>query len=249
MNKQVGNKDLFSFFEPIIIVVFWLVLFMSPIFLSEADYGLNWGHIFRIWIGFTPYLLVFLINRFVLLPYLFFRNRRLLFLSSVLLLIVIMAVGVFQFRQNAFGQAARFERSEQLAPLPEGFRDLRPKRDPNQPRVQNRNPPPQRPPRELPPYVGFVVISILIVGFDTGLRVSVKWVQSEQMRASMEKENMNMQLAFLRNQVSPHFFMNTLNNIHSLIDIDTGEAKDSIIQEGNRFYPKLCRFNAIALFR
>ena len=46
----------------------------------------------------------------------------------------------------------------------------------------------------------------------------------------MEKENVENQLAFLRNQVSPHFFMNTLNNIHSLIDIDSTEAKDSVIR-------------------
>jgi LytS/YehU family sensor histidine kinase len=37
-------------------------------------------------------------------------------------------------------------------------------------------------------------------------------------------------MAFLKNQVSPHFFMNTLNNIHALIDIDAEEAKDSIIK-------------------
>lgn len=89
---------------------------------------------------------------------------------------------------------------------------------------------PIKPPRELPPFISFFVISVLIVGFDTGLRLSVKWVHSEQMRTFVEKENMQTQLAFLRNQVSPHFFMNTLNNIHSLIDIDTGEAKESIIR-------------------
>lgn len=70
----------------------------------------------------------------------------------------------------------------------------------------------------------------MIVGFDTGLKLSVKWVQSEQKRMNAEKENVESQLAFLRNQVSPHFFMNTLNNIHSLIDFDKEQAKESIIQ-------------------
>jgi LytS/YehU family sensor histidine kinase len=46
----------------------------------------------------------------------------------------------------------------------------------------------------------------------------------------VEKENVENQLGFLRNQVSPHFFMNTLNNIHSLIDINSEEAKESIIK-------------------
>ena len=87
-----------------------------------------------------------------------------------------------------------------------------------------------RPPKQLPPLISFVVISILIIGFDTGLKLSVKWMQSEQQRAKAEKQSVENQLAFLRNQVSPHFFMNTLNNIHSLIDIDTEEAKESIIR-------------------
>lgn len=74
------------------------------------------------------------------------------------------------------------------------------------------------------------MISILIIGFDTGLKISVKWAQSEQKRMRAEKDSVESQLAFLQNQVSPHFFMNTLNNIHSLIDIDTSEAKKSIIK-------------------
>ncbi len=110
---------------------------------------------------------------------------------------------------------------------------LMPDRGPGQmpplgPRVRRDMPKP--PPNPMPPYISFMIISILIVGFDTGLKLSVKWVQSEQKRVSAEKENVESQLAFLRNQVSPHFFMNTLNNIHALIDFDAAEAKESIIR-------------------
>lgn len=86
------------------------------------------------------------------------------------------------------------------------------------------------PPRQLPPLVSFIVVSVLVIGFDTGLQISVRWAQSEQLRVQAEKENVENQLVFLRNQVSPHFFMNTLNNIHALIDINTAEAKESIIK-------------------
>lgn len=48
-------------------------------------------------------------------------------------------------------------------------------------------------------------------------------------KGKAEKLFIESELAFLRNQVSPHFLMNTLNNIHALIDIDAGEAKGSII--------------------
>ena len=35
---------------------------------------------------------------------------------------------------------------------------------------------------------------------------------------------------YLKYQINPHFFMNTLNNIHALIDIDTECAKESVIE-------------------
>ncbi|MEI7727475.1 MAG: sensor histidine kinase, partial [Bacteroidota bacterium] len=46
----------------------------------------------------------------------------------------------------------------------------------------------------------------------------------------LEKENTRVQLAILRNQISPHFFMNTLNNIYALIDTDTRKSKESVMK-------------------
>ena len=80
------------------------------------------------------------------------------------------------------------------------------------------------------PIFNSFIIGLLIVGFDAGFRMNFRWTRLEQERTELEKENIENQLAFLRNQVSPHFFMNTLNNIHSLIDIDTEEAKEAIIK-------------------
>jgi LytS/YehU family sensor histidine kinase len=81
-----------------------------------------------------------------------------------------------------------------------------------------------------PPFVNIFIIAILVIGFDTGLRMIFRWTKLEQEKTLLEKENVQNQLAFLRTQISPHFFMNTLNNIHAQIDIDTEEAKESIIK-------------------
>jgi LytS/YehU family sensor histidine kinase len=55
-------------------------------------------------------------------------------------------------------------------------------------------------------------------------------MHTEQTKLQLEKESIANKMAFLRNQISPHFFMNTLNNIHALVDINTDEAKASIIK-------------------
>lgn len=221
MNKQEPQRNLFQLFEPLIIFVFWFLLFASPLILGNYEYGIDWPHIFRVWINYIPYLVVFLINRFIFLPYLFFTNKRVLFFLSVTLLIVVMAMGIYPSQERMLLPPNRQALNERIDSPP--GTGLQP------PDRRNQNPLAKPPPNRLPPYISFAVISLLIVGFDTGLKVSVEWVRSEQKRTYAEKENMETQLAFLKNQISPHFFMNTLNNIHSLIDFDTDEAKESVI--------------------
>jgi hypothetical protein len=219
MNQIENKKNLFALFEPFIIIVFWILLFASPLFLGDE---LDWMHVFKIWKSFIPYLILFIINHFVLLPFVFFRNHVWIFILLNILTILIIAFGVSNFPGNNQQINEREMRHEQ---------EFRPGRDFPPPHAMNRNMRrPGPPPKQLPPYLSFMIISVLIIGFDTGLKLSVKWVHSERQRIHAEKKNVESQLAFLRNQVSPHFFMNTLNNIHSLINFDAEEARESIIR-------------------
>ncbi len=229
-----------KFLGPSISIVFWLLLFTSPLLFGNFEEGIDWEHILRVWRSFIPYLALFLLNRFVFLPFFFFRGKRWLYFISNVVLILGVAIGIHFYRTNVIQPQPRENPNEALAPRrvpPPGARPPVPGERPpmlreNQPPPGRRDglPPIQQPPKQLPPFISFMVVSVLIIGFDTGLVISVKWAQSEQKRIRAEKENMESQLAFLQNQVSPHFFMNTLNNIHSLIDINTTEAKEAIIK-------------------
>jgi len=75
-----------------------------------------------------------------------------------------------------------------------------------------------------------LIISLLVVGVGTAVKMVSQWLNEESRRKDLEKEQLKTELALLRHQVSPHFFMNTLNNIHALIDINTEDAKNTIIQ-------------------
>ena len=229
MTSNIVKNNHLKYLEPTISVIFWLLLFASPLLFGNFDDGINWTHVFNLWMSFVPYLFLFLLNRFVFLPYLFFQSRRWNYFISNIVAILIVAMGVHFYRTRVLEPEFRERRRELRAPGPEGPPVHRENRPP--PQGKGRPvPAPGQAPRMLPPLVSFMVVSALIIGFDTGLVLSVKWARSEQKRIRMEKENVENQLAFLRNQVSPHFFMNTLNNIHALIDIDTGEAKESIIK-------------------
>src|SRR5665648_1160959 len=74
------------------------------------------------------------------------------------------------------------------------------------------------------------ISSVLLSGFAIGLGVMDKLKQNEKKQKELEKEKLNSELAFLKNQISPHFFFNTLNNIYSLIGIDGPTAQDSVLK-------------------
>jgi LytS/YehU family sensor histidine kinase len=75
-----------------------------------------------------------------------------------------------------------------------------------------------------------LIIAFLVVAAGTTIKLLSQWLNEEGRRKDVEKEQLKTELALLRHQVSPHFFMNTLNNIHALIDINTENAKDAVIR-------------------
>jgi len=198
----------------LLVVLVWLLLFAVPILFGESTDRINWDHIFNIWKEYSILLLIFLINRFILMPYLFFKNKWNAYFLSIIGIIALFS-GLFFFLYHS-GQPS------QSLDLPT------PQAGGNHPAFG----PPMGPgPREfIPPFANLVIMSVLLIGFDSGLMFFSKWMVSEQKKLKVERESIANKMAFLQNQISPHFFMNTLNNIHALIDIDTEEAKAAIIK-------------------
>ena len=72
--------------------------------------------------------------------------------------------------------------------------------------------------------------SVFLIFFSLGLRVLERQSQIEKLQKEIEKEKLNSELAFLKNQISPHFFFNTLNNIYSLIGINTEDSQKAVLK-------------------
>ncbi len=69
---------------------------------------------------------------------------------------------------------------------------------------------------------------ILTVGLSAAIRLSGRWVQVEAARRAAEKSRTEAELKNLRNQLNPHFLLNTLNNIYALIAFDTDKAQMAV---------------------
>jgi sensor histidine kinase YesM len=52
--------------------------------------------------------------------------------------------------------------------------------------------------------------------------------KNESTQKEIEKARVDSELAFLKNQISPHFFFNALNNIYGLIAIDGDKAQQAV---------------------
>ena len=67
-------------------------------------------------------------------------------------------------------------------------------------------------------------------GANLGIKLFFRSREDRKRLAELEKKSLEQQLEYLRYQINPHFFMNTLNNIHALVDIDPEKAKDTILE-------------------
>jgi len=62
----------------------------------------------------------------------------------------------------------------------------------------------------------------------TALALARRWVTADQKLKEMEAARAQAELRNLRNQINPHFLLNTLNNIYALTAFDTAKAQEAI---------------------
>ena len=62
----------------------------------------------------------------------------------------------------------------------------------------------------------------------TALALARRWVTADQSLKELEAARAQAELRNLRNQINPHFLLNTLNNIYALTAFDTAKAQETI---------------------
>lgn len=161
-------------------------------------------------LAIAPYFILFVVNNFVLMPRLLMKHRQTAYYLSVLLLIAL--IGVFQYIQ--------FTHAEHAMIHPAAY-----------PSAHSGIATPPRGNRLLPmPFVHDLIYSLLTIG--ANIIVSMAMNQSAFIleREQLVSANTRNQLEQLKTQINPHFYMNMLNSIHGLIEVDPAKAQDMIIE-------------------
>ena len=73
-------------------------------------------------------------------------------------------------------------------------------------------------------FVNFTIFAVAA----TCIKLSQMWMWADEARKDAENAKSKAELTNLRNQINPHFLLNTLNNIYALTAFDTKKAQESI---------------------
>lgn len=76
--------------------------------------------------------------------------------------------------------------------------------------------------------VDMMIGELYVITFVTAIKITMDWLIEHKRLTDLEKLQLETELLFLRTQISPHFFFNTLNNIYSLA-IEKSEKTPKII--------------------
>lgn len=71
---------------------------------------------------------------------------------------------------------------------------------------------------------------LYVVSFVTAIKITVDWLRENRKLHDLEKRQLTTELKFLKSQISPHFFFNTLNNIYSLTLEKSDKAPEVVLK-------------------
>lgn len=75
-----------------------------------------------------------------------------------------------------------------------------------------------------------VLLGVFMAGANSMIKLYYRALETERRMVVLEKQSIETQMEYLKYQINPHFLMNTLNNIHAMIDFDTTMAKHSVME-------------------
>lgn len=223
MTEKMSIKKKLLTEENLIYLIVWIFLFAAPILViwfRSATFGISsagWYEVTRFWGILLFYLGAFIIHNFLIAPIIVYQNNRKKYI--VFSIIFIIAFSTFRCSQKPPGPnpAPPIEKSVVQAPPPEPSPSSSSNLSGKKPLLNMRD-------------ISVFAILIFAIGTNLGTKFYYKSKKDKKELEELEKENIAQELAYLRYQINPHFLMNTLNNIHALVDIEPEKAKATIVE-------------------
>ena len=224
--------------EIIIYAAMWVVLFLAPAVMLyhqavNSQTAFQWHELWHVWREIAMFLVVFAVHNFLLAPMLVYRHQRLRYFSFVAVLLLVFAtVQCISRPPIEGGRPPMHEMDDHRQPMPdERFAPHEDMRPPHEFSGKPHMGPGPGPTIMLGQHdVMAIIMFVLMLGMNIGIKLYFRQKDGEQRLAELERKSLEQQLEYLKFQLNPHFLMNTLNNIHALVDIEPEQAKESIVE-------------------
>ena len=79
-------------------------------------------------------------------------------------------------------------------------------------------------------YFVSIVTSLAVAIVAAAIKLLKIWLKEKNQKSLLQLQNLQSEMALLKNQVNPHFIFNTLNNIDTLISSNPAKASESILK-------------------
>lgn len=193
--------------ENLLYLLVWTVILLVPVLNSQmmSEMHIKFENVLIAWRQIAPYLVIFLIHNAILAPRFMLRHKYWKYLISNLALVIVVFWLVQIYEEHLVGNIPLDNNPE----TPEAYR-----------RISFSN---------LEMYWN-VLLGFFMTGANTGIKLIYQSMRDEQKMEALKRQNLQAEMDYLKYQINPHFFMNTLNNIHALIDIDADSAKNAVIE-------------------
>ncbi len=167
-------------------IIFWSIYFLFN--------TLRWGSYFNDYtyslktniIGFPIHMVLSYLNIFILMPRLLYKRKYLAYIFFLIAALFLMVLMKFNLTYFLVSKNV----------WPEG------------PEIINK--------LTLNYSIDMMIGELYVITFVTAIKVTMDWLSEHKRLTDLEKLQLETELLFLRTQISPHFFFNTLNNIYSL---------------------------------
>lgn len=217
-----GNK-----IKIILHVLAWAIILGLPLLIVK-QWKVGSDFLWFYYLSNSISFFIFYLNYLLFVPKFYFGKRRKAYVVSVLLMLVFFYFVSSFAGEVVFRRINTSDKAEALRRSEERFDHGRSGPDNN----VRPGPPsvfPRLPFRHMH-LVNFSFTSFFLIFFSLGIRALEKEGEIEKVQADLEKEKLNSELALLKNQISPHFFFNTLNNIYSLIGINQEDSQKAVLK-------------------
>lgn len=230
--------------EHTIYTAIWAMLYASPVvniytrMAGNPRITFSWTEILHAWEYTSTWLVMFAIHNFLLLPLLLRKRKTGTYLClSFLILLTGMFITYLNRPMHKNQYKTRMEAEwkadslayERVAAVRLGDGRYCSPQNPMRRKpldFQPIDPLPMLGPGELVAFFG----GLLLMGMNLGVKLYFMSQRDRERQKIIDQRNLEQQMEYLKYQVNPHFFMNTLNNIHALVDIDPERAKTTIVE-------------------